>query len=93
MYIAWFDKIQALYYNVIQREVVIMSTISLRLNDRDDELVRKFAAIHNVSVSELIRNAIIEKIEDEIDVELFDKAVAETQAVYTLDETKKKLGL
>jgi len=70
-----------------------MSTISLRLNDRDDELVRKFAAIHNVSVSELIRNAIIEKIENEIDVELFDKAVAETQAVYTLDETKKKLGL
>ena len=70
-----------------------MSTISLRLNDRDDELVRKFAAIHNVSVSELIRNAIIEKIENEIDVELFDKAVAETQAVYTLDETKKILGL
>ncbi len=70
-----------------------MSTISLRLNDRDDELVRKFAAIHNLSVSELIRNAIIEKIENEIDVELFDKAVAETKAVYTLDETKKKLGL
>jgi uncharacterized protein (DUF1778 family) len=70
-----------------------MSTISLRLNDRDDELVRRFAAIHNLSVSELIRNAIIEKIENEIDVELFDKAVAETQAVYTLDETKKKLGL
>jgi len=70
-----------------------MSTISLRLNDRDDELVRKYAAIHNVSVSELIRNAIIEKIENEIDVELFDKAVAETKAVYTLDETKKKLGL
>ena len=70
-----------------------MSTISLRLNERDDELVRKFAAIHNLSVSELIRNAIIEKIENEIDVELFDKAVAETKAVYTLDETKKKLGL
>jgi len=70
-----------------------MSTISLRLNERDDELVRKFAAIHNLSVSEVIRNAIIEKIENEIDVELFDKAVAETQAVYTLDETKKKLGL
>lgn len=70
-----------------------MSTISLRLNDRDDELVRRFAAIHNISVSELIRNAIIEKIENEIDVELFDKAVAETKAVYSLDETKKKLGL
>jgi len=93
MYFRQFDKSRNSYYNVIQREVVIMSTISLRLNDRDDELVRKYAAIHNVSVSELIRNAIIEKIENEIDVELFDKAVAETKAVYTLDETKKKLGL
>ena len=73
--------------------MLIISTISRRLNERDDELARKFAAIHNLSISELARNAVVEKIENEIDVELFDKAVAETKAVYTLDETKKKLGL
>ena len=33
----------------------------LRLNDRDDALVRKFAAIYNISVSELIRNSVIGK--------------------------------
>lgn len=70
-----------------------MSIISLRLNDRDDELIRKYASIHNISVSELIRNTVIEMIENEIDVELFDKAVAETKEVYSLEETKKELGL
>lgn len=70
-----------------------MSTISLRFNNRDEALVRKYAALHNTSVSDLIRSAVIEMIENEIDVELFDKAVAETQAVYSLEETKKALGL
>ncbi len=70
-----------------------MSTISLRLNERDDELIRKYAAMHNVSVSELVRDAVIQMIEDEIDVAAFDKAVAETRAIYTLEETNKELGL
>lgn len=70
-----------------------MSTISLRFNNRDEALVRKYAALHNTSVSDLIRSAVIEMIENEIDVELFDKAVAETQATYSLEETKKALGL
>ncbi len=70
-----------------------MSTISLRFNNRDEALVRKYAALHNTSVSDLIRSAVIEMIENEIDVEMFDKAVAETQAIYSLEETKKALGL
>ena len=70
-----------------------MSTISLRLNARDDELIRQYAAIHNISVSELVRDTVIQMIENEIDVAAFDKAVAETRATYTLDETKKKLDL
>ncbi|MBC7960421.1 MAG: CopG family transcriptional regulator [Vallitaleaceae bacterium] len=70
-----------------------MSTISLRLEDREDELIRRYAAIHNVSVSELIRKAVIDMIEDEIDIELYDKAVAESKATYSLDQVKKELGL
>ncbi|PKM51427.1 MAG: CopG family transcriptional regulator [Firmicutes bacterium HGW-Firmicutes-7] len=70
-----------------------MSTISLRLDDREDELIRRYAAIHNVSVSELIRKAVIDQIESEIDVEIFDKAVAESKATYSLDRVKEELGL
>lgn len=70
-----------------------MKTISLRLEDRDNQLIKKYAAIHNITVSELVRKTVIEHIENEIDVELFDMAVAETKATYTIDEVKKELDL
>ena len=50
-----------------------MSTVSLRLSDKDDALIRKFAELHNMDLSSFIRQAVLEKIEDEYDLELFDK--------------------
>ncbi|HHV19762.1 MAG TPA: ribbon-helix-helix protein, CopG family [Thermoanaerobacterales bacterium] len=70
-----------------------MSTISLRLNNRDDELIKKYAKMKNISVSKLIRDAVIEKIEEELDVELFDRAFTQIKRTYTLDEVKEELGL
>ena len=69
-----------------------MATISLRLSERDSELIKQYASVHNLSVSELVRNAVIDMIENEIDVEAFNKAVAESQVTYTLEEVKKELG-
>ncbi len=69
-----------------------MATISLRLSERDNELIKQYASLHNLSVSEVVRNAVIDMIENEIDIEAFNKAVAEAQAIYTLDEVKKELG-
>ena len=69
-----------------------MTTISLRLSERDNELIKQYASLHSLSVSELVRNAVIDMIENEIDVEVFNKAVAESQATYTLEEVKKELG-
>lgn len=71
-------------------------TISLRLNDRDSELIKKYAEINHISMSELIRQAVMERIENEYDLELFDKAMEEHKAdpvTYSLDEVEKELGL
>ena len=71
-------------------------TISLRLNDEDTMLIKKYAELNSLSVSELIRQAVIEKIENEYDLEIFDKAMAEykeTPVTYSLDEVEKELGL
>lgn len=71
-------------------------TISLRLNDEDTMLIKKYAELNCLSVSELIRQAVIEKIETEYDLEIFDKAMAEHEknpVTYSLDETEKELGL
>ena len=52
--------------------------------------------MNNISVSDLVRKAIIEKIEDEYDLECYEKAIKEynkNPKTYTLDEVKEELGL
>jgi hypothetical protein len=52
-------------------------SISLRLNNKEDALFRKYAAMKKMSVSEIIRETVPEKIEDEYDLETYDLAVKE----------------
>ena len=71
-------------------------TISLRLSDDDTMLIKKYAEINKMSVSDLIRQSVLERIENEYDLEMFDKAMAEYKAnptTYSLDEVEKELGL
>lgn len=71
-------------------------TISLRLNEHDTELIKRYAEFNKVSVSELIRRIVLEKIEDEYDLKEYEKALAEYRAnpvTYTLDEVEAELGL
>ena len=67
----------------------------MRLSDKDALLNRSYTERNGISVSELIRKVIIEKIEDEIDIELARKALAEYEAdpvTYTHDEVGRMLG-
>ena len=71
-------------------------TISVRLNEKDAELIKAYAKMNNISLSDLIRNAILEKIESEYDLECYEKAIKEFEKnpkTYTLDEVKKELDL
>lgn len=71
-------------------------TISVRLNEKDTKLVRAYAKMNNISLSDLVRNAILEKIEDEYDLDLYNKAIEEyneNPKTYTMDEVKEDLGL
>ncbi len=72
-----------------------MSTVSLRLNDKDDTLIRKYAELHNMDLSTFIRQAVIEKIEDEYDLSLFDKVWEEERIEDHIshEDLKKELGL
>lgn len=72
-----------------------MGTVSLRLNERDDLLIRKYAELHNVDLSSFIREAVIEKIEDEYDLTLFNKVWEEERENERLshEELKRELGL
>ena len=57
-------------------------TISVRLNEKDTELIKAYA--------------VLEKIEDEYDLECYNKAIREFKEnpkTYTLEEIKEDLGL
>ena len=40
-------------------------TISVRLSEEDTNIIKAYAAMNNISLSDLVRNAIMEKIENE----------------------------
>ncbi len=70
--------------------------ISVRLNEEDTKLIKTYAEINNISLSDLIRKAVLEKIEDEYDLECYKKAVEEYEKnpkTYTMQEIKEELGL
>ena len=72
-----------------------MSTISLRLSDKDDKLIRKYAELHNMDLSSFIRETLLEKIEDEYDLTLFNKVWDEEQKEERVshNDLKRDLGL
>ena len=71
-------------------------SISIRMNEKELELIRKYAELNGTSVSEVMRKAILEKIEDEFDIFLYEKAFDaynQKPKTYTLEEAKTFLGI
>ena len=71
-------------------------TISLRLTDEDALLIKNYAKLNKISVSELIRQTMIELIEDEYDLKMFRIAMGEYEndsITYSLEDVEKELGL
>jgi uncharacterized protein (DUF1778 family) len=72
------------------------ATLSLRLDAADKQLITDYAHIQGRSISSVMRDAIIERIEDEYDIKIADAAYQEHQenpTVYSSDEVKTLLGL
>jgi hypothetical protein len=72
-----------------------MAIIHARVSDEDKIFIEKFARKKKVSVSELVRNYLLEALEDELDLEAGEKAYAEylkNPVSYTLEEVDKHLG-
>ena len=70
-------------------------TISLRLADKDTQLIKAYAALHGMTVSELVRDAVMERIEDEYDLKAYVEAMAaykNDSVTYSLDEVERELG-
>lgn len=71
-------------------------TISLRLNDTDSKLIKAYADMNGLTVSELVRKSVLERIEDEFDLKAYEESIAEYRAnpvTYSLEDVAKELDL
>ena len=71
-------------------------SVSIRLNDEEAKLIKIYCTLHNISVSDLFRQAVIERIEDEYDLKCYEEAMKKYEkapATFSLEEVEKELGL
>ena len=71
-------------------------TISLRLSEKDAMLFKRYAELKNLTMTELVRQSVMEHIEDELDLQAYEEAMAEYKAnpeTYTHDEVREMLEL
>ena len=71
-------------------------TYTLAMSPADEAFIKDYTERENISVSDFLRWAVKEKIEDMKDLALYEKAMAEYKAdptTYTLDEMEERLGL
>ncbi len=71
-------------------------SISMRVSEREKKLIQEFADHYGVSISEFIRLAVMERIEDEYDLKCYKQAKAELEKdpeTYSFDEVNKILGI
>ena len=54
-----------------------MATISLRLSDAESALIKKYAELNGISLSDLFRQTVLDRIEDEYDLKLYQEAIEE----------------
>lgn len=71
-------------------------TISVRLNDKDAILLKEYAKMHNISLSDFIRNSVLEKIEDEYDLKCYEQAIekfSNGSKIYSFEEVVQELEI
>ena len=51
--------------------------ISLRIPEEDAVLFRKYAELNNMNLSEMIRQTVLKRIEEDFDLEVYRKALSE----------------
>ena len=71
-------------------------TISLRLSNEEAALMKSYAQMNGMTMSDLVRQCVLEHIENEHDLAAFRVAMEEYKKdpeTLTLDEVEKELGL
>lgn len=70
-----------------------MTTMTMRIDEVDAAVVRKYASFEGKTISDFIRDAVFEKIEDQQDLATLRAAVAEDDGIrYSHEQVLAELG-
>ena len=84
------DRIRCIQYS----EEEDVSTLTMRVDDVDAAIVRKYAKFEGKTISDFIRDAVFEKIEDQEDLATLRSAIAEDDGTrYSHEQVLAELGL
>ena len=78
------------------QEVTNMSVLSVRMSKEEEELIRAYCELHGLKASTALKDALLEKIEDEYDIKRAEEALKNLEkdpVTYTHDEFKKMFNL
>lgn len=70
-------------------------SITMRVNEKEQALIKEFAGLYGLNVSEYIRKVVMERIEDEFDLKAYEEAEAEflqNPKTYSLQEVIASYG-
>ena len=73
-----------------------MAVLSVRMSDVEYKALENYSKANSVSMNQAIKEAFFQKLEDEYDLELFDRAYADylkNKKTYSLDEVIEELEL
>lgn len=71
-----------------------MAHVSLRVTEQEKKWMESYADLHNISLSDAIKSAFFEKIEDEYDLNLIEQYEANPDEIrYSHDEVGLLLGI
>ncbi|MCY7007682.1 DUF6290 family protein [Fusobacterium simiae] len=73
-----------------------MSALSIRLNEEEKRIIDTYAKFNNKTITQVVKEAILEKIENEFDLNELNKAIEEYEknsVSYSNDEVWKMLGI
>lgn len=75
--------------------MIYMPHVSLRVSQQEKEWMDSYANLHGVSLSDAIKSAFFEKLEDEYDLRTIREYENNKASVefYSLEETKNELKL
>ncbi|MBP2650029.1 MAG: hypothetical protein H6Q74_854 [Firmicutes bacterium] len=71
----------------------LLSVVSVRLSKEEKTLLDSYAKLHGKKQSDIIREAAMRMIKDDMDFRLYEEAKRKTSRFYSLEEVRKELGL